>query len=181
MMLHSLRFRLVFMLMLVVMVAVGTVALLASQATVSDLHIYAQSKDDQQITATMLTAYTQHESQAALQKLAEQLARSSHRHIILFDHQRRVLVDSERILIGKVLPEGPGFPVTFTSSQVGVLSRPMNTPADPPPPLPSSLYISTDLASSLPGQSVVTSFQGMAFSAGGSPETSFIDSVNRSL
>jgi signal transduction histidine kinase len=181
MMLHSLRFRLVFMFMLVVMVAVGTVALLASQATVSDLHIYAQSKDDQQITATMLTAYTQHESQAALQKLAEQLARSSHRHIILFDHQRRVLVDSERILIGKVLPEGPGFPVTFTSSQVGVLSRPMNTPADPPPPLPSSLYISTDLASSLPGQSVVTSFQGMAFSAGGSPETSFIDSVNRSL
>jgi two-component system OmpR family sensor kinase len=101
---HSLRFRLVVMFMLVVLVAVGTVALLASQATVNDLHIYTQAEGDQQLISTMLNAYTQHESQAALQKLAEQLARSSHRRIVLVDHQRRVLADSEGKLIGQVLP-----------------------------------------------------------------------------
>src|SRR5581483_9022534 len=77
MMLHSLRFRLILMFMLVVMVAVGTVALLASQATSSNLQIYNQAKDNQQVVSTILAAYNQHQSQSALQKLVEQLAHSS--------------------------------------------------------------------------------------------------------
>jgi len=73
-MLNSLRLRLILMFMLVVMVAVGTVALLASQATSSDLQAYSQMKDDQQIILTLLTAYNHHQSQQALQALTEQLA-----------------------------------------------------------------------------------------------------------
>ena len=83
MMLNSLRLRLILMFMLVVMVAVGTVALVASQATSSDLQVYSQMRDDQQIVSTLLTAYNHHQSQKALQALTEQLARSWHRHIIL--------------------------------------------------------------------------------------------------
>src|SRR5258706_36433 len=103
MMLNSLRLRLILMFMLVVMVAVGTVALVASQATSSDLQVYSQMRDDQQIVSTLLTAYNHHQSQKALQALTEQLARSWHRHIILLilrDHQNRVFTDSDRKQIG---------------------------------------------------------------------------------
>src|SRR5581483_5447887 len=54
MMLHSLRLRLIVMFMLVVMVAVGTVALLASQATTTNLQTYTQAKDVQQINSALL-------------------------------------------------------------------------------------------------------------------------------
>ncbi|HEX4714202.1 MAG TPA: HAMP domain-containing sensor histidine kinase, partial [Ktedonobacteraceae bacterium] len=172
---------------------------LASQATVSDLHIYTQSKEDQQLTSTMRSAYTQHQSRAALQKLAEQLARSSHRRIVLFDHQRLVLADSARKLTGKVLPSGPDLPMTSTSFPSGKVSNSTNSPAtltssqtgsaavaiNPPVNLSSPnsmpLYISTDLALPPPDQAAVTSFQGGTFSSNGSPETNFIDSVNHSL
>lgn len=178
-MLHSLRLRLVLMFMLVVMVAVGTVALLASQATVSDLHIYTQSKEDQQLTSTMLSAYTQHHSRAALQELAEQLARSSHRRIVLFDHQRLVLADSARKLTGKVLPSGLDLPMILT--QTGSVADAINPPVNLSSPNSMSLYISTDLAFPQPDQGAVISFPGGTFSSNGSPETNFIDSVNHSL
>ncbi|BCL84597.1 HAMP domain-containing histidine kinase [Ktedonobacteria bacterium brp13] len=204
---HSLRFRLVVMFMLVVLVAVGTVALLASQATVNDLHIYTQAEGDQQLISTMLNAYTQHESQAALQKLAEQLARSSHRRIVLVDHQRRVLADSEGKLIGQVLPPGPDGlitstslpsgalsinphpPATSTPSQTGSAITTINSPVDPSSPgsTPGSipLYISTDSVSQPsvtgPGQESITFMQGRFAATAHSPETTFIDSVNRSL
>src|SRR5258706_12614432 len=103
MMLNSLRLRLILMFMLVVMVAVGTVALVASQATSSDLQVYSQMRDDQQIVSTLLTAYNHHQSQKALQALTEQLARSWHRHIILLDHQNYVYTDSDRKQIGQVI------------------------------------------------------------------------------
>lgn len=170
MMLHSLRFRLIFMFMLVVMVAVGTVALFASQATTNNLQIYNQAKDDQQVISTMLTAYTQHQSQSALQNLAEQLARSSHRRIVLFDHQRLVIADSERTLIGQALPPGPELSVISYSSSSGTSS-----------PLSAPLYIPTDLSSQPPGQGIVTSFQGSSSFTDNSPEASFLTSVNHSL
>lgn len=189
-MLHSLRFRLVLMFMLVVMVAVGTVALLARQAAVSNLHVYTQfQEDDQHITSTMLHAYTQHQSQSALQKLAEQLARSSHRRIILFDHQRLVLADSDRLLVGQTLPIAPNLPgaLILTSPHADGLSLSTNTlidpPSSPPPSLSSSpVYVPTDLASSPPpGQGTTPAFQEIAFSSANSPETSFMDSETRSL
>ncbi|TMD82237.1 MAG: hypothetical protein E6I79_16000, partial [Chloroflexi bacterium] len=98
-MLSSLRLRLILMFMLVVVVAVGTVALFASQATSNNLQIYNEAKNDQQIISTLLDAYHRHQNQQALQALTEQLARSSHQHIILFDHHMRVITDSDRKMI----------------------------------------------------------------------------------
>ncbi|HEX6482434.1 MAG TPA: HAMP domain-containing sensor histidine kinase [Ktedonobacteraceae bacterium] len=179
MMLHSLRLRLILMFMLVVMVAVGTVALVALQATTNNLQIYNQAKNDQQITSTLLTAYRQHQSQHALQVLTEQLARSSHQRIILFDHHMRVITDSARKLIGQVLT-GPGIPRISLSSSGGtspgasVFTTTVNG-ASTTSSLPSPLYISADFASqpsSLGGGLAVT---------GNSPETTFLASVNHSL
>jgi signal transduction histidine kinase len=175
MMLSSLRLRLILMFMLVVMVAVGTVALIALQATTNDLQIYNQAKNDQQIISNLLTAYQQHQSQQALQALTEQLAHSSRQRIILFDHQMRVITDSDRKLIGQVLT-GPGLPSISLSLPSGGTSRSTSivTGASTASSLPSTLYISTDFASQSPGQG------GLAVTAN-SPETTFLASVNHSL
>ncbi len=160
-MLSSLRLRLILMFMLVVMVAVGTVALFASQTTSNDLQIYTKARNDQQLISTLLDAYNSHQSQQALQALTERLARSSHQRIILYDHQMRVITDSDRKLIGQVLalPTAPQVGITLSS------------------PIPSTFYITTDMSSmSPPGQGLhVQAFPG------GSPEANFITSVNRSL
>ena len=176
MMLHSLRLRLILMFMLVVMVAIGTVALVALQATTNNLQIYNQAKNDQQITSTLLTAYHQHQSQHALQVLTEQLARSSHQRIILFDHQTRVITDSARKLIGQVLT-GPDVPRISLSPPSGGTSTFTTTVNGAPTTssLSSPLYISTDFAPQSFSQS-----GGLALT-GNSPETAFLASVNHSL
>jgi len=175
MMLNSLRLRLILMFMLVVMVAVGTVALVASQATSSDLQVYSQTRDNQQIISTLLTAYNHHQSQQALQALTEQLARSWHRHIILLDHQNRVVTDSDRKQIGQVIA---------LQTSTGMLQAPSGTlqvsPGQGPisisgvSPNPSTLYISTNFLLTGQGSSAISL-------RAGSPETNFITSVNRSL
>src|SRR5215469_16174261 len=154
-MVYSLRLRLIVLFMLVVMVAVGTVALLVSQATADNLLVYTQTIDqqerDQHIISTLLTAYHQHQSQQALQELTDQLAHSSHQRIILYDHQRRVIADSDRQLIGQVLPE------SFLSSSTSEL-----------------LILSTDSPPQSGGPVSVTF-------ATGSPEATFLASVNHAL
>src|SRR4051794_21260401 len=130
--LYSLRVRLIVLFMLVVMVAVGTVVLIASNATASSLDEYTQAISDQQktdrrIVSTLLTAYYQHQSQQALQALTEQLAHSAHQRIILLDQQRRVIADSDRTMIGQVISEttltGPSLSTsTVTASNRGSTS-----------------------------------------------------------
>lgn len=142
-MLSSLRLRIILMFMLVVMVAVGTVVLIASQATALNLQVYNQGMNDQtmnnqHIVSTLLTAYQQHESQLALQALTEQLAHSSHQRIILLDHQRRVIADLGHTLNGQVIPETMLTGASFSTS-------PASSSVDTSSSLSSSLYISTDL------------------------------------
>jgi len=161
MMLSSLRLRLILMFMLVVIIGIGTVALFASHATSSDLQFYTKAKNNQQIVSTLLDAYNHHQNQRALQALTERLARSSHQRIILFDHQMRVLTDSDRKLIGQVLalPAAPKAGIALASAS------------------PATLSISTDMGTmSSPGQGMPV----QAFSAN-SPEANFLTSVNQSL
>ena len=160
MMLNSLRLRLILMFMLVVTVAIGTVTLFASQATINDLQVYNRMKNDQQIISTLLDAYNHGQGQQALQALTEQLARSSHQRIVLFNHHMRVIADSDRKLIGQVL----------AASNIANLSPTASLSASPS--IPRTLYVSTDVMS--PGQAPST------FPAG-SPEADFIASVDHSL
>ncbi len=166
MMLHSLRLRLIVMFMLVVLVAVGTVAFVASQATTINLQTYTQAKDVQQINSALLTASQQHANQQALQALAEQFAHSLHERIILVDSQRRVIADSDGILIRQVIP----FP--------GASSPPITSPtlviSYPPSPSPTG-------SASVGVVFYRSSGQGASPITDSSPETTFLTSVNRSL
>src|SRR5260370_1593682 len=138
-MVYSLRLRLIVLFMLVVMVAVGTVALVASKAAASNLQVYVQTDAVQQILSTLLNAYRQHQSQQALQALTEQLARSSHQRIILFDHQRRVIADSDHTLMGQVLPETI-LPSTTFSTSPSAPSPSVNPSSSPSSPLNISTH-----------------------------------------
>jgi signal transduction histidine kinase len=129
----GLRLRLIMLFMLVVMIAVGTVALIASQASTNGLQVYMQTDTEQHLISTLLTAYRQHQSLQKLQALSEQLARSAHQRIILFDHQKRVLADSDHTLIGQGLPVSMQHAL-LTSSSRGSTSSPSASP----------LLISTD-------------------------------------
>jgi signal transduction histidine kinase len=164
---NSLRLRLILMFMLVVTVAVGTVALVASRATSNDLQIYNQATNDQQIISTLLAAYNHHQSQPALQALTEQLARTRHRHILLLDPHNRVIADSDRKQIGQVIATSistGGLQISPGQPSIG-----MSTSS----PDPSTLYVPTN---QLPGLgSPTTTFTAR------SPEANFITSVNNSL
>ena len=161
-MVYSLRLRLILLFMLVVMVAVGTVALLGSQATAVNLLVYTQTIDqqerDQHIISTLLTAYHQQQSQQALQELTDQFAHRSHQRIILYDHQRRVIADSDRQLIGQMLPE------SFFSSST---SESRDNPS-------ALLTLSTDAPPQSGGPVSMTV-------AASSPEATFLTSVNHAL
>jgi signal transduction histidine kinase len=175
----SLRLRLIMLFMFVVMVAVGTVALVASQASASSLQVYIQADTNQRIISTLLTAYQQHESQQALQTLTEQLARSSHQRIILFDHQRRIIADSDHTMIGQVLPASM-LPVTTSSSSSSGTS--FSTSASAAVSQSSSasssssfpLVISTD-------ESPQPSGHGSIINTTYSPQASFLTSMNHAL
>lgn len=175
-MLASLRVRLVVMFMLVVMIAVGTVALVVSQSTDSNLQVYTQTKDDQQIITTVLDAYHQHESQHALQALVDQLARNAHQRIIVVDHNERVLADSGHTLIGQIMPLPTIAGGTAAVPLVQDLSSGVQAQGPGAGAVTSSgaiLYISTDLPS--PTNLAVFS------TTGDSPEVTFLTAMNRSL
>jgi signal transduction histidine kinase len=188
MMWNSLRLRLILMFMLIVMMAVGTVAFFASRAATNGLYVYTQEENNQQAVSTLLTAYQQHQSQKALQKLTEQVARSLHQRIILFDHQMRVITDSDSKLIGQVLtkslfPTSPGTIISTdisgsatsstdksnSSSSAGVY---IFSPGSP-------LYISTDSPPPSASKGMFT-LTASSFSKD-SPEATFLASVNQSL
>lgn len=164
-MLHSLRVRLVLMFMLVVMVAVGTVAVVANQATANNLQVYTQSKDLQQVNAVLLTASQQQESQQALQALIEQLARGLHERIILVNHQGRVIADSDRTLIGRAITPGTAPASIFGTSPTLFLDYP-----------PSS-------ATSVSGDYFVylSANQGISPVTDASPESAFLTAMSHSL
>ncbi|HLW03061.1 MAG TPA: HAMP domain-containing sensor histidine kinase [Ktedonobacterales bacterium] len=170
--LSSLRLRLVLMFMLVVMIAVGTVALMTNQATTNNLQTYTQAKNLQQVNSVLLTAPQQHLNQHALQTLTEQLAQRLHERIILFDQNMRVIADSDHTLIGQVLPL-PG-PSLSRSSSISI-PAPALLLAYPPSP-PTSTFADPN------GFFIVQSASAGPFlSTDNSPETTFLTAVNHSL
>jgi signal transduction histidine kinase len=170
MLLHSLRLRLIAMFMVVVFIAIGTVAMVASHTMNSSLVTYNQAKNMQQVVTTLLTAYKDHESQQALQALTERLSHSSHQRIVLVDSHQRVIADSSRTLIGKTLaqPMIPGASLRAASPSA------LSTGGISSFGQAGALYIPVAASPPLLNQTAV------AFGAG-SPEQAFLSSVNQSL
>jgi signal transduction histidine kinase len=159
----GLRPRLILLFMLVVMVAIGTVALLVSQATASNLPTYTQSLSKQQISSTLIDA-SQQQSPQALQGLTDQFAHSSQQHIILFDREGHVVADSNHQLIGQTIV-GPGTPCSIGAS---------TAPAEDARQV---LCLSTDGVPKPGGEYGSLTIKG----DGGSPAETFLAAVNRSL
>ncbi len=106
MMHYSLRWRLLFMFMLVVMVAIGAVALFASEEASNRFRSYVdashQTRDSQDVIAHIRATYMA-QGPRQLQKFVSQLSSASGERLIVVNHDQRVLADSEYKLTGQVL------------------------------------------------------------------------------
>jgi signal transduction histidine kinase len=143
-MVHSLRFRLLLTLIGVVTVAVGTVALLASQVSASELQRYAELNMQRrnQLLNRLLMYYTQHPSLDDTQAMAAQMAQELGQRIIVTDSAGSVLADSSQRLVGQMLGcelSEPALIVTLgkprciselKSDPVTYASMPMDAPGD---------------------------------------------------
>ena len=171
---HSLRVRLLLMFMLIALVALGAVAVFASQTTAGAFHSYIerQQASDQQLISHILTTYSQTQDPQKVQVLVEQAAQTAGARILVVDHSQHIIADSSGQLTGQVL----------TLSTLFALERPGNAPPgssssdpDSPPPPPRSVrIISTDIGN--------VSFGPVPLARGEHPpEENFLTSVNRSL
>ncbi len=104
-MLYSLRVRLLLTLIVVVAVAVGTVALLASRVTASELQRYVEldMRRNQRVMDTLIAYYQQPHGGAERQALAQQMAQNFGERVILTDSAGIVRADSAEELIGRAL------------------------------------------------------------------------------
>lgn len=109
-MLHSLRVRLLLAQVLVLIVALGTVAWLASRVSASELQIFVERDmfRNRQMLDTILPLYGEDRPQD-VQLTAEQLAHRIGERIILEDSTGIVIADSKQALVGQALGCNPSF------------------------------------------------------------------------
>lgn len=102
-MLHSLRVRLLLTLIVVVFVAVGTVALLASRVSASELQRYVDLdlQRNQRVIETLMRYYRQGASDPAA--MVQQLGQSFDERVLLVDGAGVVQADSQGELAGQAL------------------------------------------------------------------------------
>ncbi|HEX9440023.1 MAG TPA: HAMP domain-containing protein, partial [Roseiflexaceae bacterium] len=114
-MLHSLRFRVLLTLIGVVLVVVGTVALLASRVTSQELRRYVMLDDERnrRLTDTLMTYYQQ--TSGNPQELVNQIGQQSGERVILTDGQGNVQADSEGQLVGQTLTCEQSIPAVIIS------------------------------------------------------------------
>src|SRR5829696_8519225 len=104
-MLHSLRYRLLLAMSIVVLVAVGTVGVVTSRSTTSAFTRYVESDvmRTRAVMAELLDSYTQEQDPAQLQQLTEKLAGASGERIVVTDAAGKVIADSGGHLVGETL------------------------------------------------------------------------------
>lgn len=165
---HSLRVRLLLMFMLVAIIAIGAVTVFASQATQGafEQYIAGQQSSDQQLISHIVTTYRQDPQK--VQALVEQIAQTVGARILVIDSTEHVVADSQRQLTGQLLTVSTLIALekklpTGNASHVSALLAPRPV-----------LIISTESGS--------LSFGLAPLSLGkGSPEATFLTSVNTSL
>ena len=104
-MMHSLRFRLLLTFMIVIAVALGTLALVSSRATTARFEHYVQAnvERDQRIYTEISTLYGRHLGAAEIQRAVEQIGKTYGERIVLTDTTGRIMADSAGELVGQVL------------------------------------------------------------------------------
>jgi signal transduction histidine kinase len=179
MQLHSLRLRLLGGFLLVAIVAIGVVAMLASQVASGQFRGYVERRFEQgrsRYEVMLSRYYSDNESWEGVQSLLEQMAEISGDQIVLLDSNNTVIADSARRLVGRQLDQnwvGGPIPVfKFDSSLVPDTSgraEPNGPPGalNPPRPPPGPVFwAGVIFVNPLAAQDI---------------DNSFFDSVNRWL
>jgi len=107
-MFHSLRFRVLVSLILVVMVAVGTVAFLASRATTGEFRRYVERgwmMRHRRLEMFLAGYYSRSRSWFGVQPLVEQIGQITGERIVLADGEGQIVADSEKGLVGQPVPQ----------------------------------------------------------------------------
>jgi len=126
-MLHSLRFRLLLMMIIVIMIAVGTVALFASRTTTTEFQRYVERGGmlrHRRFEAVLAMYYTQSQSWDGVQPLVEQMGQIAGERILLADREGRIVADSGRKLLGQAVSRDwarPAALITFRGTPIGAV------------------------------------------------------------
>jgi len=104
-MLHSLRFRLLLTLSIAVAIAVGTVALLASRITTSELQRYVEldMQRNRHVIDALLAYYNQNRGGGDARAMAHQMQQIVGERVILTDSAGNVTGDSDEQMVGQRL------------------------------------------------------------------------------
>ena len=103
---RSLRFRLLLATILVVLIAVGVTAFVASRRTTGEFQRYVERRgplDDRRLAFFLARTYDRTKSWDGIQAEIEQLAQISGQRVVVADGDRKIVADSEDKLIGKTV------------------------------------------------------------------------------
>ena len=135
---HSFRFRVLAALIIVIVVAVGVVAFLASRATTGEFQRYVERGGmmrHQRFEIFLAGYYTQNRSWSGVQSLIEQIGQITGERTILADREGRIVADSANKLIGQSVGQDWAEPVGFVVDRgvaVGIVYVNPLGPADDP-------------------------------------------------
>jgi signal transduction histidine kinase len=137
-MFHSLRFRVLVSLILVIVVAVGVVAFLASRATTGEFQRYVERGGImryQRFEMFLARHYMRNRSWSGAQALVEQMGQITGERIILADEGGRIVADSANKLIGQMVGQNWANPAALIVDRgvpVGAIYANPLGPADDP-------------------------------------------------
>ena len=183
---HSLRFRLLMTLVVVVVVAVGTVAVFTSRSTTSQFQRYVARdiERDQRVLEAVLQSYQEGEDRQNVQALVKKMARAAGDRIVVVDNTGRVIADSADQLVGQTLPLPMPFSPAPPPWSLGEQPAPgLHGPVAADVPFLAPIFVRVAPAPNAgPGAPVPDFIVARAPVAGpGSSEAAFLGSMNRSL
>ncbi|MDY7078389.1 MAG: ATP-binding protein [Chloroflexota bacterium] len=126
-MFHSLRFRLLVALILVVMAAVGGIAIVGTQVTTRTFQGYENRRGmmrNQRFEVFLVRHYTQHGDWAGVQLELEQMGQITGERVVLVNREGQIVADSAGELIGQPVEHDWGAPsalITHRGAPVGAL------------------------------------------------------------
>jgi signal transduction histidine kinase len=126
-MVHSLRFRLLVALVLVVMAVVGTIALVGTQVTARTFREYENRRGvlrDRRFERFLVGHYVRYGSWSGVQTELERIGEITGERVVLADRGGRIVADSEGELIGQPVGQNWGAPaalIAHDGTPVGAL------------------------------------------------------------
>jgi signal transduction histidine kinase len=124
---HSLRFRLLAVLVLVVAITVGGIAVVSTQVTTRAFHGYEDRRGmmrDRRFEGFLTMYYAQHGDWSGVQSEIERMGQITGERLILADRQEQIVADSEAELIGQPVNHSWGPPpalIVYGGMPVGTL------------------------------------------------------------